>query len=126
MLHNKAAIAIGLFLAFLIAIYSFIFGLENFIDEFDYPGIPPKLDIWWKAAIINSLVLGATLLILYGISLANLLFRKVLPAKLVICICYINIIVALFYFSLIVLLNRKLDFFRVSDFCDSAPHELFC
>jgi hypothetical protein len=98
-IYNKRVIISSFAIIFLITVYEFVLSLYNFIvlADKDYGSLG------WHAIdsqVINGLLLSATLLVLYIGCLYNIIFRKLLPPKIVIWTAYVNfLLVMLFNFA---------------------------
>lgn len=95
-IYNKGVIISSFAIIFFMTIYGFIFSLYNFIviagKEYGSLG--------WHAIdsnVINVLLLSATLLVLYIGCLYNIIFKKILPPKIVIWTAYINFLLVMFF-----------------------------
>ncbi|MDP4182329.1 MAG: hypothetical protein Q8942_14720 [Bacillota bacterium] len=98
-IYNKGIIISSFIIIFLMTVYGFVFSLYNFVllAGKDYGSLG------WHAIdsnVINSLLLSTTLLVLYVGCLYNIIFKKLLPPKIIIWTAYINFfLVMLFNFA---------------------------
>lgn len=98
-IYNKGLIISSFVIIFLMTVYGFVFSLYSFIvlAGKDYGSLG------WHAIdsnVINGLLLSAVLLVLYIGCLYNIVFKKLLPPKIVIWTAYINFfLVMLFNFA---------------------------
>lgn len=95
-IYNKGVIISSFAIILLTTVYGFVFSLYNFIvlAGKDYGSLG------WHAIdsnVINGLLLSTTLLVLYIGCLYNIIFKKLLPPKIVIWTAYINFFLAMFF-----------------------------
>ena len=96
LIYNKKIIIGNFCIVFLMMVYQFIFSVYNFIlvAGKDYGSLG------WHAIdsnLISSMLLSITLLVLYAGSLYNIIFKKLLPPKIIIWVAYINFVLVLLF-----------------------------
>ena len=96
LVYNKKIIYMSMIVIFLATVCSLITAVNSFIPILHTDFGP----LGWHNVdnnIFTGLALSLTLLVLYGCNLYNLLFKKLLPSKIIIWTAYINIILDLMF-----------------------------
>ncbi|MDP4152301.1 MAG: hypothetical protein Q8865_02510 [Bacillota bacterium] len=96
LIYNKWVIVSSFIIIFLMTVYGFSFSLSGFLSVAGQD----NGRLGWHAIdsnVINGMVLSAPLLVLYIGSLFNIIFKKLLPPKIVIWTAYINFFLIMFF-----------------------------
>ena len=96
LVYNKKIIYTSFIVIFIATVFSFITALNSFLPILNIDFGP----LGWHNVdnnIFISLALSVTLLVLYASNLYNLLFKKLLPSRIVIWTAYVNIFLDLLF-----------------------------